>query len=104
MKETKEKFTPGPWQLDGTIVRPPSDAPRKAAVAACGLSHGLGEAGQADRANAALISAAPDYHFWVQRLIAELPQNRDWLDPEIERGLKSAIAKATGQSPKTKER
>jgi hypothetical protein len=45
--------------------------------------------------DACLIAAAPELYFWSKELLAALPTSRDWLNPDIEQNLKSAIAKAT---------
>jgi hypothetical protein len=48
-------------------------------------------------ANAHLIAAAPDLLFCLRRLLEELPQHRDWLDPDLERWANDAVAKAKGK-------
>lgn len=50
------KHTAGPWWVDGKIVRTSNeDQPRRAPIAQCAMSHGIGDAGLADQANAQRI-------------------------------------------------
>jgi hypothetical protein len=44
-----------------------------------------------------LIAAAPDLLEALDRLINELPSNKDWLDPVVEKHALYAIAIATGE-------
>jgi hypothetical protein len=46
-------------------------------------------------ANARLIAAAPDLLYALQQIVSDLPSNRDWLSPDLERAARAAIAKAT---------
>lgn len=41
--------------------------------------------------------AVKEWAFWSNRLLSELPKNRDWLDPDIERNLKSLIEKYSNE-------
>lgn len=40
-----------------------------------------------------LYELAPDMYFTLIRIIDDLPKNRDWLDPDLERVVKGIIAK-----------
>ena len=88
-----EKFTPGPWHVnysDFSQVK----AANGAIVAACNrLSHLVNL-----QANANLIAAAPELYEALRSIINDLPSNRDWLDPTIERVAKDALKKARGES------
>lgn len=89
--ELDKKRTPGEWEVHWDhhcIVFPVSeDHPRRAAIADCAQSHGLGDAGKADLANAAAIAALPE----AFALVAEL-----------DAALTRAEAKLTGIEPKEK--
>ena len=41
-----------------------------------------------------LHKAAPDLYEALRRIMDELPQKRDWLDPVLEQEAKAALAKA----------
>lgn len=94
------KHTPGPWWKDGRIVRPANEAhPRRAAIAACALSHGIGEAAVEDDANARLIAAAPEL---LEALLGLLHEDGGSLaysksNPACV-AARAAIAKATGSA------
>lgn len=65
--------TARPWRQDETLVRPTEAAsPRTAPLAQCALSHGLGDAGAADLANAALIVRAVNAHDALVEALATL--------------------------------
>lgn len=49
------------------------------------------------KANARLIAASPELLFALSQIVSELPAKRDWLNPDIERIARAAIAKATGE-------
>jgi len=61
LRNLLDAATPRPWATRHgftTLIDPPRDGLRRAALADCAMSHGLGSAGDTDRANAALIVAA----------------------------------------------
>jgi hypothetical protein len=45
-------------------------------------------------ARANLIAAAPELFFALSSIIANLPTNRDWLNPDLERIARAVILKA----------
>ena len=49
------------------------------------------------QANARLISAAPELLAALRCIVADLPLSRDWLDPDLEKQARAAIAKAAGE-------
>lgn len=51
-----------------------------------------------DEANANLFAASKDLFNALERIIAELPSNKDWLDPVLEAEARDALKKARGQS------
>lgn len=91
--------TPGPWELEsnawdnqlifGSDGRVPSG---RRFIAEVSLDYDGAEA------NARLIASAPCLFYTLSQIISDLPTNRDWLDPELERMAKEAIAKATAQN------
>lgn len=92
-----DKFTRGPWRA-GIPGNPRVYAPD---------GHGE-ESGpivevlpigdfEKQAANKHLIAAAPDLFFVLNRIVGDLPEKRDWLDPMIERCAKAAIRKARGE-------
>lgn len=91
MTTEQKTFTPGPWSVDP-----------KRLLRVCGLNDitvattGCDD-GQRDRweANARLIAAAPLLLEALKGLLENLPERRDWLDPDVERFAKAAIEKAT---------
>jgi hypothetical protein len=48
------------------------------------------------RANASLISAAPELLYCLDQIMNDLPSKKDWLDPALEKMAQAAIAKAKG--------
>lgn len=66
MNETNEQtqHSPLPWYLDGAHVYSPRSETnlRQPPVAICNNTHGLGEAGETDRANAQYIVKAVNNH------------------------------------------
>lgn len=93
------KFTPGPWEIQ-KYFEPYDDrhpftniVKDNLIVAKLGL-----DLCEEFVANAHLISAAPDMYEALRALITDLPSNRDWLDPVVERAAKDALKKARGES------
>jgi hypothetical protein len=90
----KPSRTDGPWEYlpdSGQIVAPkcgyiPDDVPLALVT----------DLGGEEIGNGHLMAAAADMRWAMGRLIAELPAKRDWLDPDLERFAKLAIAKADG--------
>ena len=87
-----EKWTKGPWCVNGETVESTSGVCR-ARIAI--IDDG---AGTNPTANAHLIAAAPDMYEALRAIITDLPSNRDWLDPVVERAAKAALKKARGES------
>lgn len=96
------KHTPGPWRAicdsPGTLK-----IARMAMVATNGGRTsmdctGSGKDYAEDCANAQLIAQAPALLHWLSSPVRDLPTNRDWLDPDIEREARAAIAAATGDA------
>lgn len=85
--------TPGPWLIDGTYVYEDDATGRTIADCRRSTRH-MGEC----RANARLIAAAPDLRYVLSRILEDLPVRRDWLDPDIEKMGRDAIAKADGRA------
>jgi hypothetical protein len=101
MAETRH--TPGPWYagvLSGpedekTVSVGPYDKPIHYEDAVCECWQGEHNA----IANARLIAAAPELLYYLNRILEDLPRDRDWLDPSIERQAIAAIKSATGTAP-----
>ena len=98
--------TPGPWQVagHGTTVDHTHERSRRPPVARCGLTHGLGPAGDEDRANAEFIVRACNSHDELLAALREL--TRAWdstqfpVSDRMDAALKdadAAIAKAEGR-------
>lgn len=90
------KHAPGPWRFHekyGTVVDKNNHV-----VISCSISLASGyvPADDVSRANDRLISAAPELLESLERIVADLPVRRDWLDPVVERAAYAAIAKARG--------
>jgi hypothetical protein len=100
---SKSKPTIGPWEQSGAYVYSQGGN-----VCACGDPRAASTVGytklefnSADMdeafANARLISAAPNLLWVIERIIEDLPINKDWLDPAVEREARAAIKKAKGE-------
>lgn len=92
--------TPGPWQhieksgdgkriiieshLDGTWERMTCEVDSDDCCSETAM------------ANARLIAAAPELLSALSQIISDLPSKRDWLNPDLEKMAKAAIAKAKG--------
>lgn len=92
------KHTPGPWRIKmgtQTVVEPANEAhPRRAAIAQCAMSHGIGDAGQADAANARLIAAAPELYEALRDLLADVTTpNEPWAAGSSVERARAALAK-----------
>lgn len=94
------KATKGPWRFHPCLTA--SENHKGFAIYSGVLNIAkavpLDHDGVKGEANAQLISAAPDLYEALNRIIAELPSNRDWLDPVLEAQAKDALEKAIGQS------
>lgn len=92
------KHTPGPWEV---IVRDNGSClvTDQTGNMSVKVSHHTRRElrGVQSIANARLIAAAPELLFSIDRILRELPQRRDWLDPVTEQIAKAAIAKARGE-------
>lgn len=80
------KHTAGPWSSYET---PNDDDFSHEIIGVAGIYRGP-ECG----ANFQLLMAAPDLLDALKMLISNLPINRDWLNPDVERYARAAIAKA----------
>jgi hypothetical protein len=87
------KFTPGPLTAGdleyGTILQDGFVLYR--------LCHSVGDYGRSSErkyADSKLYAAAPDMLEALERIVTDLPSRRDWLDPDIEKLARAAIAKA----------
>lgn len=108
-EETKAKHTPSPWLIsknDSTFIYALTESRWRARGGplmvnrfSCRLEGGNPESASAEEmaANARLIAAAPDLLFALERILADLPTNRDWLDPAVEKFARAAVAKAKGE-------
>ena len=96
------KHTPGPWSVDGEVIRGDEQSNGSVSVA-CILdgAYPYGRrAGKSARANARLIAAAPELLEALNNLLSacDLPGDRD---REIEQAIphaRAAIAKAKGET------
>lgn len=90
------KHTPGPWLVDGNVIR--GDAQINGSVSvACVLdvAYPYGRwAGESAKANAKLISAAPDLLAALQSVLANSLDSQGLADAHKQ--ARAAIAKATG--------
>ena len=88
------KHTPGPW-----LAR--RDIKNRGWMAVYALNLDLIVDMMSDdefqEGDAHLIAAAPEILEALEELVSSLPQRRDWLNPDLERFAKAAIAKATGK-------
>jgi len=106
--------TPGPWRIkygSPTVVVPGNDTHhRRAAIAQCALSHGIGEAGIQDAANAEFIVRACNAHDdllgALDDLLGQVMQakegfgiyaNSESMDESVN-AARAAIAKAKGEA------
>lgn len=101
---SEAKHTPGPWLVEGRTVYALIHSGWKKGVqqfknrfyASVQLDH---EAPDVEaEANARLIAAAPELFYALRQIISDFPARRDWLDPDLERIARAAIAKAEGRS------
>jgi hypothetical protein len=96
----KASHTPGPWKvrtLDGSIGTIETSDGELQIAQTQQLRADDRNTGHSERlANTALIAAAPELLYALQYIISDLPTNRDWLNPALERMARAAIAKATG--------
>lgn len=93
-----EHWTKGPWIVDFDLCdeEGPLDVPE---VNGRILDQDNCVVCQAStEANVFLISAAPELYEALRAIITDLPSNRDWLDPVVERAAKDALKKARGES------
>jgi hypothetical protein len=88
----KPRRTDGPWEYDADAseVIAPHCGYHDEPIATVSALDGEG------RGNGFLLAAAPELRLALARIVAELPQRRDWLDPDIERFAKLVLAKADG--------
>ena len=56
-----------------------------------------GEGEQEKLANARLISAAPQLYGALRAIMEDLPSNKDWLNPVLERFAIDALKRAVGE-------
>jgi hypothetical protein len=82
------KHAPGPWMIrDDSRDNLPTPRYRRIETQdgylICDVADNNGL--PCNRANARLIAAAPDLLYVLRQIIADLPANRDWLDPQVER-------------------
>lgn len=95
---TEAKHTPGPWYVvvgKSRMVCAPQTTNKPIAV--CNFDNG-----QAEKANASLIAAAPDLLEALEKMVGEYPYNppcKNWEDKaEAHTTARAAIAKAKGYS------
>ena len=87
------KHTPGPWYIvegDEWTTDIATNTPEQGIWTVASANKRRDEY----KANMRLIAAAPDLLYALEQIINDLPTNRDWLDPEIERFAKEALARA----------
>jgi hypothetical protein len=91
----KLRFTPGPWELEGSHVfrRHDHKGTFRLSIDVETFSAFRDE----KDANVALVSSAPDLYFALKQILSDLPRKRDWLNPDLEILAKDAIAKAEGK-------
>jgi hypothetical protein len=92
-------YTPGPWEIS-RICNTHITAKSRSIASAGGYSSNVNpeQVFQENQANSCLIAAAPELLEALESIIGELPTNRDWLNPILERAAKDAIAKARGEA------
>jgi hypothetical protein len=106
-------FTKGEWKAAPDDLRTaehsadmaefgatPSEIPIYSVTAWRGVGgHYVAEVGchSESKANAHLISAAPEMFEALKSILDDLPTHRDWLNPDIERMGHEAIKKAEGK-------
>lgn len=91
------RHTPGPWEAMPTSVRAPNDV--KTFTTVCQCICGM-KTGEEVRANAQLISAAPDLLAALRDCVAALIaiQLSPYHKREVVEAARAAIAKATGEA------
>jgi len=93
MSATEQKHTPGPWVVDGDVIR--GDQQRNGSISVASMldvSYPYGRrAGESKHANARLIAAAPELLEALQALLAE-----SVYESMATATARAAIAKATG--------
>lgn len=100
------KHTPGPWKQGGkhghnagTIYAPGKE---DAIASVYGIPmhtqvEDVPERYAEGMANARLVAASPELLVALKLIVADLPSNRDWLDPAVEQMARAAISKAEGK-------
>lgn len=71
------------WTGSSFVIKSP-EAPGGVAIT-------IGGVGIEERSNAVLIKNAPSMAWLLLRIISELPDRRDWLDPTIEREARNIL-------------
>jgi hypothetical protein len=86
----KPKHSPAPWDNlkgQGFIHCPATDQ------VVCQLWSKYEDDFHNHKANAELIALAPDLAWVLYQIIRDLPQKRDWLNPDLERIAKALLKK-----------
>lgn len=93
MSATEQKHTPGPWVVDGDVIR--GDQQRNGSISVASMldvSYPYGRrAGESKHANARLIAAAPELLAALEGVLRVADRKTDEFD-----AARAAIAKATG--------
>lgn len=96
MSATEQKHTPGPWVVDGDVIR--GDQQRNGSISVASMldvSYPYGRrAGESKHANARLIAAAPDLLDALKGLLG-ITDFHELFGSKTE-AARAAIAKATG--------
>lgn len=87
-------YTKGPWKAEGNSVF--KDEWRNPIATSYDPDY-TNQLNDVSKANAQLISAAPEMYEALRWLVNDLPKNRDWLSPDLEKLMKQALAKAEGK-------